>query len=116
MVNVCVAGKNSAIASIEIQKVQEYPVFWVLGDSTVTDGNCSLPFFRLQNYTGVGTGLTKYLPRNYAMVNEGEGGLNATDNNHFNMVKSRIKAGDFLYVEYGHNHKSDGVLTVMYKP
>lgn len=108
MVNVCVVGENSAIASIEIQKVQEYPVFWVLGDSTVTDGNCSLPFFRLQNYTGVGTGLTKYLPRNYAMVNEGEGGLNAADNYHFNMVKDRIKAGDYLYVEYGHNHKSDG--------
>lgn len=108
MVNVSVVGENSAIASIEIQKVQSYPVFWVLGDSTVTDGNCSLPFFRLQNYTGVGTGLTKYLPRNYAMVNEGEGGLNAADNYHFNMVKDRIKAGDYLYVEYGHNHKSDG--------
>ena len=24
------------------------------------------------------------------------------------MVKDRIKAGDYLYVEYGHNHKSDG--------
>lgn len=108
MVNVCVVGENSAIASIEIQKVQEYPVFWVLGDSTVTDGNCALPFFRLQNYTGVGTGLTKYLPKTVAMVNEGEGGLNAADNYHFNMVKDRIKQGDFLYVEYGHNHKSDG--------
>ena len=108
MVNVCVAGTNSAIASIEIQQVEPYPVFWVLGDSTVTDGNCSLPFFRQQNYTGVGTGLTKYLPSDIAMVNEGEGGLNAADNYHFNMVKSRIKAGDYLYVEYGHNHKDDG--------
>ena len=33
------------------------------------------------------------------MVNEGEGGLNAADNYHFNMVKDRIKAGDYLYVE-----------------
>lgn len=108
MVNIAVVGDNSALASVEIQKVQEYPVFWVLGDSTVTDGNCSLPFFRLQNFTGVGTGLTKYLPRDMAMVNEGEGGLNANDNYHFNMVKDRIKAGDYLYVEYGHNHKDDG--------
>ena len=108
MVNVCVLGKNTAIASLEIQKVEPYPVFWVLGDSTVTDGNCELPFWPLQNYTGVGTGLTKYLPRNLAMVNEGEGGLNAADNYHYNMVASRIKAGDYLYVEYGHNHKNDG--------
>lgn len=108
MVNVCVLGENSALASLEIQQVETAPVLWVLGDSTVTDGGGALPFWPLQNYTGVGTGLTKYLPSNIAMVNEGEGGLNAGDNNHFNMVKNRIKAGDYMYVEYGHNHKSDG--------
>lgn len=108
MLTVGVLGENSALASLEIQQVESIPTLWVLGDSTVTDGNTTLPFFQLQNYTGVGTGLTKYLPRNIAMVNEGEGGLNAADNYHFDMVKSRIKAGDYMYVEYGHNHKSDG--------
>lgn len=108
MVTVGVLGENSALVSVEVQQVETAPTVWVLGDSTVTDGNTTLPFFTLQNYTGVGTGLTKYLRRDYAMVNEGEGGLNAADNNHFNMVKNRIKAGDYMYVEYGHNHKSDG--------
>ncbi len=108
MVNICVLGENSAISSIEIQQVETLPTLWVLGDSTVTDGNSSLPFFPLQNYTGVGTGLTKYLPRTIAMVNEGEGGLDAKDSLHFDMVKSRIKEGDYMYVEYGHNHKGDG--------
>ncbi len=108
MVNVCVLGTNSALAAIEIDQIETAPVLWVLGDSTVTDGNCLLPFSPLQNYTGVGTGLTKYLPSHIAMVNEGEGGLAANDNYHFNMVKNRIKAGDYMYVEYGHNHKSDG--------
>ncbi|MBQ7573238.1 MAG: hypothetical protein IJT23_03180 [Clostridia bacterium] len=109
MVNVCVLGTNSALAAIEIDQIETAPVLWVLGDSTVTDGNCNLPFSPLQNYTGVGTGLTKYLPSHIAMVNEGEGGLAANDNYHFNMVKSRIKSGDYMYVEYGHNHKNDGV-------
>lgn len=108
MVNVSVCGENTALAALEIDQIDDAPTMWVLGDSTVTDGNCNLPFFRLQNYTGVGTGLTKYLPRYMAMVNEGEGGLNAADNNHFNMVKNRIKKGDYMYVEYGHNHKEDG--------
>lgn len=107
MVTVGVLGENAALASVEIQQVETIPTIWVLGDSTVTDGNTTLPFFKLQNYTGVGTGLTKYLRRDYAVVNEGEGGLNATDNNHFNMVKERIKTGDYMYVEYGHNHKAD---------
>lgn len=108
MVTVGVLGENSALASVQIQQVETIPTVWVLGDSTVTDGNTTLPFFPLQNYTGVGTGLTKYLSRDVAMVNEGEGGLNAADNYHFNMVKDRIKAGDYMYVEYGHNHKNDG--------
>ncbi|MBQ8300913.1 MAG: hypothetical protein IJX57_03000, partial [Clostridia bacterium] len=108
MVNVNVLGENSALAALEIQQVETAPVMWVLGDSTVTDGNTTLPFFDQQNYTGVGTGLTMYLPRTMAMVNEGEGGLDAHDNNHYNMVANRIKAGDYMYVEYGHNHKDDG--------
>ncbi len=108
MLTVGVLGENSALVSVEIQKVGSFPTVWVLGDSTVTDGNTTLPFFPLQNYTGVGTGLTKYLRRDYTVVNEGEGGLNAYDSNHFNMVTSRIKAGDYMYVEYGHNHKDDG--------
>ena len=108
-VNVCLLGENAALATLEIEQIETAPTLWILGDSTVTDGGGSLPFFPLQNYTGVGTGVTKYLPENIAMVNEGEGGLSAHDNNHFNVVKDRIKEGDFLWVEYGHNHKSDGV-------
>ncbi len=110
MVNVAVLGENTALAALEIEQIESAPTLWVLGDSTVTDGNTTLPFWPLQTYTGVGTGLTKYLPSNVAMVNEGEGGLNAGDNYHYNMVASRIKAGDFMYVEYGHNHKNDGVV------
>ncbi|MCD8181156.1 MAG: hypothetical protein LUF26_06755 [Firmicutes bacterium] len=109
VLSVCVLGENTALLSLQIQQVETAPVLWVLGDSTVTDGGGDLPFFPLQNYTGVGTGLTKYLPSTIAMVNEGEGGLNASDSNHFSVVKSRLKEGDYLYVEYGHNHKSDGV-------
>ena len=108
-VNICLLGENAALAELEIEQIESAPTLWILGDSTVTDGGGLLPFFPLQNYTGVGSGVTKYLPGDIAMVNEGEGGLSAHDNSHFNVVKDRIKAGDFLWVEYGHNHKSDGV-------
>lgn len=108
MVTVGVLGENSALASVEIQQVETIPTLWVLGDSTVTDGPGALPFFPLQNFTGVGSGITKYLRRDWAIVNEAEKGLTAADNLHFNMVVDRIKAGDYMYVEYGHNHKEDG--------
>ncbi len=106
--SICLLGENAALSKIEITQIETAPTLWILGDSTVTDGGGVLPFFPLQNYTGVGTGTTKYLPYDIAMVNEGEGGLSAHDNYHFNTVKSRLKAGDFLWVEYGHNHKTDG--------
>lgn len=108
-VSVSLLGENAALHKVEIEQIETAPTLWILGDSTVTDGGGALPFFPLGNYTGVGTGVTKYLPGNIAMVNEGEGGLSAHDNSHFNTVKDRIKEGDFLWVEYGHNHKSDGV-------
>lgn len=111
MVNVAVLGENTALAALEIDQIEDASTLWVVGDSTVTDGNCNLPYWPLQNYTGVGTGLTKYLPSNIAMVNEGEGGLSATDNYHFNMIKNRIKKGDYLYMEYGHNHKNSNTQT-----
>ena len=105
MVNIALLGENAALAALEIYQVESAPVLWVLGDSTVTDGGGPLPFWPLQQCTGVGTGITKYLPGDIAMVNEGEGGLNANDNTHFNIAKEQIRAGDYMWVEYGHNHK-----------
>ncbi|MDD6483818.1 MAG: MucBP domain-containing protein [Clostridiales bacterium] len=109
MLNIELLGANTALAALEIQQVEDGITLWVLGDSTVTDGGAALPYFPLQNYTGVGNGLSKYVPANVAVSNQGEGGLAANDNNHFNIVKNNIDADDYLYMEYGHNHKDDGV-------
>jgi lysophospholipase L1-like esterase len=111
MLNISLLGENSALSSLIIQQIDETQenkptTLWVLGDSTVTDGNAQVPYFDLQNYTGVGAYLSKYVPSTVAVSNQGEGGLNATDNNHFAIARDNIKAGDFMYVEYGHNHKN----------
>lgn len=111
MLNIELLGDNAALSSLVIQKVEESentPTVWICGDSTVTDGPADVPYFDLQNYTGVGAYISKYLPKNIAVSNHAEGGLDAYDNNHFNIVKDNIKKGDYLYVEYGHNHKDDG--------
>ncbi len=108
-VSVCLLGDNAALKELVIEEIPTATTLWIVGDSTVTDGGGDLPFFPLGNYTGVGSGVTKYIGEDIAVVNEGEGGLSAHDNNHFNVIKERLKEGDFLWVEYGHNHKSDGV-------
>lgn len=113
MLNLSLLGDNVALSSLVIQQIDETgenkpTTLWVLGDSTVTDGNAGLPYFDLQNYTGVGAYLSKYVPSTVAVSNQGEGGLNAADNGHFSIVKNNIKKGDFMYVEYGHNHAKAG--------
>ena len=113
MLNLSLLGDNAALSSLVIQQIDETgenkpTTLWVLGDSTVTDGNAGLPYFDLQNYTGVGAYLSKYVPSTVAVSNQGEGGLNAADNGHFSIVKNNIKKGDFMYVEYGHNHAKAG--------
>lgn len=112
MLNIALLGDNAALSSLVIQQIDETgenkpTTLWVIGDSTVTDGSAALPYFDLQNYTGVGAYLSKYVPSTVAVSNQGEGGLNATDNSHFVIAKNNIKKGDFMYVEYGHNHKDD---------
>lgn len=106
MLNLELLGDNAAFSSVIIQKVTQGTTLWILGDSTVTDGSASIPYFDLQNYTGVGAYISKYLPSNIAVSNQGEGGLTATDKAHFAIADENIKAGDFMYVEYGHNHKN----------
>lgn len=108
MLNISVAGRNVALKDMIIQKVEPGTTLWVLGDSTVTDGGSTLPLFNLIGCTGTGTSLSKYLPKNVAVSNQGEGGLNAWDNQHFAVADENIKAGDYMYVQYGHNHKNDG--------
>lgn len=112
MLNISLLGDNAALKSLTIQQIDTKgdnpPVtLWVIGDSTVTDGNAALPYFDLQNYTGVGAYISKYVPANVAVSNQGEGGLNAADNGHFNIAKTNIKKNDFMYVEYGHNHAKE---------
>lgn len=103
--NVMVAGKNAALASLEVTRVEYKTTIFLLGDSTGCDQYGYLPVYPLANYTGVGQGLTAYF-EDIALSNQGEGGLSSADNAHFNLAKSQIKEGDYLYVEYGHNESS----------
>jgi len=115
-VNVCVVGENAALASIVVAKLPQTSgtvrgeavanmnvgkTMWLCTDSTGTDQKNATPFFSLQNYSGVGSGLSRYAPANLSIRNQGEGGLATNANAHRNSCL--LKPGDYLYVEYGHN-------------
>lgn len=109
--NVVVLGENAGLASLEITELKDNdrPVtLWAYTDSTGCDQSAAFPYFKLQDCSGVAQSLSKYLSKDIAVSNQGEGGLNADDNVHWNCANANIQAGDYVYVEYGHNHKSDG--------
>lgn len=109
MLNIAVSGENAAISSAEIRQMEQGKTLWVLGDSTVNDQLAPLPYFNLQNYAGVGQALAKYIGQDIAVSNHAESGLNDYSSKpHFDQFKERIKAGDIVFFEFGHNHKKDG--------
>lgn len=109
MLNIAVSGLNAAITSAEIVQLEKGRTLWVLGDSTVNDQLAPLPYFRLQNYSGVGQALSKYVGADLAVSNHAESGLETyTSKPHFDQFKNRIQPGDIVYFEFGHNHKTDG--------
>ncbi len=109
MLNIAVSGHHAAIASAEIEQLERGRTLWVLGDSTVNDQLAPLPYFRLQNYSGVGQALSKYVGADVAVSNHAESGLETyTSKPHFDQFKNRIQPGDIVFFEFGHNHKTDG--------
>lgn len=97
-------GKNAAISAMEVTKLDTNgTTLWVLGDSTGCDQPSNYPYYILNPYAGVGQALSKYLPKNIALNNQGDGGIASGDVNHYSVIKSEIKKGDYLYVEFGHN-------------
>ena len=115
-INVCVVGENAALASVVAVKqpqtagtvrgeaVSDMNVgrtMWLCTDSTGTDQKNATPYFSLQNYSGVGSGLSRWAPANLSIRNQGEGGLATSAGAH--RRSCLLKPGDYLYVEYGHN-------------
>lgn len=99
-----VAGENAAVSSMEVTKAEKNgTTLWMITDSTGCDQPTNFPYVNINSLAGVGQGMTKYLPANVALSNQGDGGLASNDTNHYNCAKAGFKEGDYLYIEYGHN-------------
>ena len=123
-INVCVVGANAALASLVVVKQPQVAglvrgeavanmnvgkTMWLCTDSTGTDQKNATPYFSLQNYSGVGSGLSRWAPANLSIRNQGEGGLATSAGAH--RRSCLLKPGDYLYVEYGHNESSTASYT-----
>ncbi len=91
-------GVNPSVDAIEITPA-DVPTLYILGDSTV----CDQPS---EPWNSWGQMLTRFLKPGIAVSNQAESGESARSSLHahrLEKVLSGMKAGDYLFVQYGHN-------------
>jgi lysophospholipase L1-like esterase len=96
-------NSHPAIEAIEIVRADKLPTIYLLGDSTV----CDQPS---EPYNSWGQMLTRFFKADVVIANNAESGesLRSSLNAHrLDKVASTMKAGDFLFIQYGHNDEKE---------
>ena len=97
-----------ALTALEIEKVNELPVVYIMGDSTVTDQTA-------EPWTGWGQILPYFFDSTIAISNHAESGETLRDfrsENRLEKVMDTLKPGDFVILQFGHNdmkEKGEGI-------
>ena len=89
----------SAVSPIEV------PTLYIIGDSTVTDQPSEYPYDMERTYCGWGQMMPMLMDNSIAVSNHAESGstTQATKDNNYTVIDSKIKKGDYLMIEFGHN-------------
>jgi lysophospholipase L1-like esterase len=101
-------GRRPVVNAVEIEKIDDAPTVFLLGDSTV----CDQP---REPYASWGQMLTRFFGPRVAVANHAESGESLRSSlgaKRLDKVLSLIRPGDYLIVQYGHNdekEKGDGV-------
>lgn len=94
-----VNGDAPAIASIQIERDDEVPTLYLCGNSTVVD-QCDEP------WASWGQMIPRFTNDQLAVANYAESGLAVATflgQNRWAKILSRLKAGDYVLLEFGHN-------------
>jgi lysophospholipase L1-like esterase len=96
-------NKRPAVSSIEITRADRLPTIYILGDSTVADQPS-------EPYNSWGQMLTRFFKPDVVIANHAESGESLRSSlgaRRLDKVLSIIKAGDYLFIQYGHNDEKE---------
>lgn len=97
-------GTNPSVSSITIEEANDAPVFFLAGNSTVTDQDH-------EPWASWGQMLPAFLNNNTVVANHAQSGLTLISFKYQNRLKkivSVMKPGDYLFVEFAHNDQKKG--------
>lgn len=101
-------GERPSVAALTIDRVENIPTIYLLGDSTVADQP-------LAPYSSWGQMLPVFFKPGIAIANHAESGESLRSSlaaRRLDKVISLMKSGDYLFIQYGHNdekEKGEGV-------
>ncbi len=97
-------GENARFSKLEIEKA-DVPTLFIAGDSTLTDQNAPFPYYPYASCAGWAQSLNQYFD-NLAICNQAHSGMTTNcfrDDGHWDIVKSHVKHGDVVILQFGHN-------------
>lgn len=103
--DVCWLGTGLKVLKITVTQL-DCPTLYIAGDSTVTDQTADFPYSPGVNYCGWGQMISAYLNENVAVSNHAHSGLSTKtfrEEGHYAIVEKYIKAGDYFFLQFGHN-------------
>lgn len=96
-------GNHQAVRKIKIEAVDDAITVFLAGDSTVTDQP-------REPYSTWGAMLPRFFKAGVAVANHAESGESLKSSlgaHRFDKIYSQMKAGDYLFVQFGHNDQKD---------
>jgi lysophospholipase L1-like esterase len=97
-------GEHPCVAAIEIQKADELPTIFLVGNSTVTDQEN-------EPWASWGQMFPNFLKPEVVVANYAESGetlLAFKRENRLQKILCRMKTGDYLFMEFAHNDQKPG--------
>lgn len=96
-------GSHPGVAALQVKPTKDAVTVFIAGDSTVTDQ-------RNEPWSGWGQILPRFFKQGVAVSNQAESGLALSSfesQKRLAKVLSMMKAGDYLFIQFGHNDQKD---------
>gem|GEM_PF-520924 len=100
-------GNAPKVNAIELHQTTSAITMFIAGDSTVCDQNST-------SFAGWGQMFSSYLKQGVAVGNyadSGESSWSFWNGFYVKSIQPKIKAGDFLFIQFGHNDEKSGTTT-----
>lgn len=103
-VQIYILTEGAVTATAAVSPV-DVPTIYIAGDSTVTDQPAEYPYNLKSTYCGWGQMLPQFLKTGIAVSNHAQSGSTTQDFKEINFTAfcDKIKTGDYLIIEFGHN-------------